>query len=358
MKIRGVLLILCILFVALLLGGCFQGEQAFEEIDVPDESIIYEDELDELWEEDDNVETDDKKQVTESVETVLRELYLFDADGLVVPQQLELPKTESAALTTLQYLVKDGPVTEMLPNGFQAVLPVGTEILGMNLTDDGTLTIDLSDQFTNYEAKDEVKILEAITHTMTQFDNVERIKLWINGEELSAMPVNGTPISSGYSTDKGINVYVESKPNIHTSKALTVYYPKQYNEQFYFVPVTQYFAIDDENIYETVVHSLIKRPSFMFQSTQVFNDGTQLLESPVLNEGVLQLVFNEAVLKDKAQSMIADEVVETLVKSLTALEEVEAVQVKVKDKSTIVSETGKAYDRPVTIQDIEPMEKM
>lgn len=341
------------------MAGCLQGEQTFEEIDVPEESVIFEDDdSGEGEDEGGDSEEDAIGDAIESEETVLREIYLFDAEGFVVPQKLEIPKTESVALTTLQYMVKNGPVTEILPNGFQAVLPVDTEILGVNLKEDGTLIIDFSEEFTEYEGKDEVKILEAMSHTMTQFEKVERIKLWINGEELNEMPVNGTPISSGYSPDKGINVYVDGKPNIHTSKAITVYYPKQYHEQFYHVPVTQYFDTKDNNIYEMVISSLMKGPFFGTDTMQVFNDGTQLIEEPTLQEGVLQLVFNDAVLKDEEKAMIADDVMQTLVKTLTTFEEIEAVDVKVADRQVIVSESGTTYDRPVQLSDIDTLEKM
>lgn len=364
LKIRGVLLFVLLMIVAVVFSGCFKGEQTFEEIDVPEETVMYED--DESPELDANRDSDADEEgegedvnVSETEETVLREIYLIDADGFVVPQMLEIPKTESAALTTLQYMVKDGPVTEMLPNGFQAVLPAHTEIFGMNLEEDGTLTIDVSEQFTNYDAKDEVKILEAMSHTMTQFENIERIKLWINGEELSEMPLNGTPISQGYSPTKGINVFLDGKPNLHSSKVLTVYYPKQYHEQFYHVPVTQYFDADtDDELFAAVVQSVMTSPKFGVQAMQVFNDGTKLVETPVLNEGVLQLVFNEAILKDEEQAMLADEVMQTLVKSLTAHEAVEAVHVKVEDTSVLVNERGTTYDRPVTLQDIQAQEKM
>lgn len=362
MKIRGVLLFVCILLVVAIVSGCFKGEQTFDEIDVPEETVMYEDDESLGLDVDGNPDTEDADSVVdvnETEETILREVYLLDADGFVVPQMLEIPKTESAALTTLQYMVKDGPVTEILPNGFQAVLPAHTEILGMNLGEDGTLIIDVSEQFTNYDAKDEVKILEAMSHTMTQFDTVERIKLWINGEELSEMPLNGTPISQGYSPTKGINVFLDGKPNLQTSKALTVYYPKQYHEQFYHVPVTQYFdAQTDDELFSAVVQSVMTSPKFGVDAMQVFNDGTKLVETPVLNEGVLQLVFNEAILKDEEQGMLADEVMQTLVKSLTAHEAVEAVQVKVEDQSVLVNERGTTYDRPVTLQDIQAEEKM
>src|SRR5690606_31953708 len=109
--------------------------------------------------EEENGEQDEGLEIVESEETVVRELYLLDASGMVVPQTLELPRTESAAKQAAEYLVIDGPVTELLPNGFQAVLPAGTEILGVNLEEDGTLIVDVSEDFKNYEAEDELKIL-------------------------------------------------------------------------------------------------------------------------------------------------------------------------------------------------------
>lgn len=82
------------------------------------------------------------------------------------------------------------------------------------------------------------------------------------------------------------------------------------------------------------------------------------MEKPLLDKGVLQLVFNNAILKDETEGVIADEVMETIIKSVSALEEVEAVDVKVENKSTIVSESGVTYNRPVTLNDIKAEEKM
>ena len=110
------------------------------------------------------------------------ELYLIDKNGLVVPQTLELPKTESVAKQALEYLVKNGPVTEMLPNGFQAVLPADTKI-SVNVKDK-VATVDFSNEFKNYQAEDELKILQSITWTLTQFDSIEKVKLQMNGHPL------------------------------------------------------------------------------------------------------------------------------------------------------------------------------
>lgn len=354
MQKKKLLLVQLLIVLGLLLGGCFKGEQTFEEVDVPEDVTIVDEEGEET-EGDDPIEDE---EVIETDETVARELYLIDASGMVVPQTLELPKTESAAMQALEYLVKDGPVTEILPNGFQAVLPAGTEIIGLNLQEDGTLIVDVSEEFKNYEANEEVKILQAMTHTLTQFDSVNKIKLWINGENLNEMPVNGTPISEGYSKSNGINIYAKDQPSVMHSKVVTVHYPKQYNDNLYFVPMTQYINDDNEDVFTTIVEALMEGPSYEIQALHVFNDNTELLNKPVLHDGVLQLEFSQEILKDEKNAVIADDVVETLVRSLTEQEDVEAVEIKVENKEKVVNENGTTYDKPVTKNDINQSEKM
>lgn len=352
MRKSGVLLVFFTLMI--LLSGCFQGEQTFEEIDVPEEFSIVDEEGNEITNETIDSDSD---EVTETEETVAREIYLFDADGFVVPQTIEIPKTKSAAMTVLEYMVKDGPVTELLPNGFQAVLPAGTEILGLNLEDDGTLIIDVSEQFKNYRAEDEVKILQAMTYTLTQFDNIERIKLWINGENQLEMPVNGTPISEGYSRQKGINVMAPVRPSLISSEPVTIYYPKKYHDEFYFVPVTEHKDVSKEDLFTVIVNSLIEGPSFELQAAQVFNEQSNLVTKPVLHNGVLQLQFNEAVLADSEKNVIADEVMQTLVTSLTAIDDIDAIDVNVENKEFLVNEAGTTYDKPVNANDLRNLQE-
>src|SRR5690625_2164378 len=174
-------------------------------------------------------------------ETVPRQLYLIDANGLVAAQTLELPAPESneVAQQVLEHLVKGGPVTPMLPNGFQAVLPEGTEVNGVNLQGDGTMIVDFSSEFSECEAEDEVQIVESVTHTLTQYENVHQVQLRMNGHPLREMPVNGTPIGEGYSRVNGINV-MDTDLNLMNSQAVTMYYPAEHNENRYYVPVTQY----------------------------------------------------------------------------------------------------------------------
>ncbi len=354
MQKNGVLLLL-IMTLIFVLGGCFQGEQNVKEIDVPEDvEVIEEEQADETDVDEEKDDADD----TESPETVEREIYVLDADGMVVPQTFELPKSESAAMQVLEYMVIDGPITELLPNGFQAVLPAETTILGVNLKEDGTLIVDVSEEFEQYEADNEQKIIQAMTHTLTQFNDVERIKLWMNGHELTEMPVEGTPISEGYSRANGINIMTTTKPDVLHSEVATVFFPKQQQDEVYYVPVTQYFDGQEGDMLTSIIESLLRQPQTDQQFVNVFNDETTLLKKPNVRDGVVQLEFSEHILQEQENAIIANDVMETLVRTLTEQEGIEAVEVMVNDETTLLNEEGLKYEQPVTAEDFTQSEKM
>ena len=154
---------------------------------------------------------------------VERELYVFDHQGYVIPITIPLPYTESVARQALEYLVVDGPVTPYLPDGTRAVLPAGTEV-DVNITGDGTAIVDFSKEFATYAPEDEKGILEALTWTLTQFESINDIVIWINGYPQDYMPVNQTPISKQLSRKDGINVEVARGTYVGNSSAVTLYF--------------------------------------------------------------------------------------------------------------------------------------
>ncbi|SEO79366.1 germination protein M [Amphibacillus marinus] len=342
-KITG-LRFLIVLISILVLAGCglFTSEETLEQIDMP---VGSEDRGDEVDESEDGLEQGDVEE-----ETVARQLYLLSEEGVVVPHTLALPKIETngVAAQVLEYLVKDGPVTNLLPNGFEAVLPAGTEVLGLNIQEDGTLIIDLSEEFNNYEASKEQQIIQAMTHTLTQFDNVERIKLWVNGFEQTEMPVAGTVMAEGYSRANGINIMEVDGIDLLNSEAITVYYPAQLGPNFYYVPVTQHVEVDSLNKYSSIVQTLLEGPSYGTNLLHVFNPNIELVEVSELDDGVLSIEFSEEILADVNEAYIAEEVMETLVLTLTDQPDVSAVSVTVENIDQIFNEHGVPYSEPVT----------
>ncbi|GGP13434.1 GerMN domain-containing protein [Oceanobacillus neutriphilus] len=339
--------------ILVLLAGCFNGEQSSKEVDPPQNAeAVYGEET---------VDGEDAAATPDEAEdTVSRELYLIDSNGMVASQTVELPVPESnqVAQQVIEYLVKGGPITPMLPNGFQAVLPEETEVLGLDLQEDGTIVVDLSGEFSEYEASSELPIIEAVTYTLTQFDNVQKVKLRVEGEDLAEMPVNGTPLNNGYTRANGINLINNDTLDYFSSNPVTMFYPVEKENNRYYVPVTQYVKMDDENDIAGIVNELIEGPGYQNNVLNVFNPEAALTAEPVVEEGVANLVFNEGILMDQEQHVISDEVMETIVRTLTAQPNVDAVNVQVENVDEVFNENGEPYSEPVSAQLFTPSEEL
>lgn len=349
MRTEKKLIVIAFFCAIVLLGGCFKKE-SLEEMDVPQDDDILQ-----------TLEETQDDELINDADMVARQLYFIDAYGMVASQTIELPLEASHQVATqvLEHLVVGGPVTSKIPNGFRSVLPEGTEILGLNIQEDGIIVVDVSEEFTEYQPEDEIRILEAMTFSLTQFDNIDKMKLRVNGYEQEVMPVNGTPIGSGYTRARGINVMHTDTIDYTQSEAVTMYYPSEYNDSRYYVPVTQYIHQNEEDKYRTLIEALIDGPKYStLQITHVFNPQTELTDLPVLTDGILEIEFNDRILKDADKAIISDEVMETLVRTLTEDQSVEAVHIKVENIETIQNELGEVYDEPVTKEMFSPKEKI
>ncbi|MDR6122162.1 germination protein M [Bacillus sp. SLBN-46] len=286
-----------------------------------------------------------KKENAENV--VKTELYLIDKNGYVVPQTLALPKTSSVAKQALEYLVANGPVSELLPNDFRAVLPEDTE-LSVDINKEGVATVNFSKEFKNYQPEDEMKILQSVTWTLTQFNNVKSVKLKMNGHDLTEMPVNGTPISENLSRATGINYDTTDVVDITNTKPVTVYYIGGEEGSYYYVPVTRRVSASETNNIVAVVNELIKGPSEKSNLVSEFMSDVKLLEAPKYEDGKVTLNFNENIYGSFKEKVISQNLLDALVLSLTEQTGVEKVAVQVKGKAELKNDKGKKLTEPVT----------
>ncbi|GAB7388706.1 spore germination protein GerM [Bacillaceae bacterium] len=294
--------------------------------------------------------TDGDKEETGAA-TYKTTIYVQDANGYVVPFTVNVRKTEGQAKEVLRYLVKGGPVESLLPDGFSAVLPEGTKILGM-VVKDGAATVDFSPEFKNYDAKDEQRIVDAITWTLTEFASIDSVKIWINGYPQDVMPVNGTPISS-LSRENGINLELASNVKIGQTSPVTLYFQGQTEGGFtYFVPVTR--LVDEKlDTAQAAIEQLIKGPR---QGTNLFSallPSTKLIH--IKQEGDTVVAnFDETILKFDSGKASPD-AMQSIVLSLTESTGAKKVQILVNGKGNVVAD-GIDYSKPVTRPvDINPV---
>lgn len=328
-----------ILAASVLSAGCGLFGKDKEKLDPPDVSYLKEGEK--------LGATETETAGEEAAETMMTDLYLIDAHGFVVSQTLALPKKTGAARQALEHLVTDGPVSDMLPNGFRTVLPAGTSV-DVDIKD-GKAIVDFSEEFTEYNAKDEEKIMQAVTWTLTQFDSVQSVELRVNGTPLDKMPVNGTPISpDGLSRADGINTQLSDVVDITNSRPITVYYLAQAVDTQYYVPVTRRVSNTMSDDVEAAVQELIEGPGITTALFSGLIGDVKLLEKPKVENKNVTLNFNAEVLGSVGKNVIADEVLQSIVLSLTEQTDIESVSIMVDGKAELVNEDGEALTAPVT----------
>ncbi len=284
----------------------------------------------------------------EKAGTSQTEIYLIDANGYVVPQTLTLPKAENEAKQALEYMVANGPVSEILPNGFKAVLPPDTSINSVDIKD-GVATVDFSKEFKEYKAEEETSILEAVTWTLTQFEGVKKVKLQIEGTALKEMPVNKTAIPSNTSRNIGINTDTTESSDIMNTRPVTVYFMAGDTDNYYYVPVTKRISNAEGDV-EAVLASLIKGPGYSTPLVSEFRPDTELLDEPSVKDGVVSLNFNESIYSsfDGEEKVVSQHLLNELVLSLTEQKGIDKVDVQVNGEYDLMQEDGKKLTEPVS----------
>lgn len=329
-------------FLAIFLSGCgLLDSLKKEEIDPP-QTVTYTDD-EEATTIEEMSEEESKEAGDEGEGTVKTELYLIDKNGYVVPRTFALPKKESVAKQALEYLVKDGPVTELLPNGFSAVLPPDTEMT-VDIKD-GTAIVDFNNEFKNYKEEDELKILQSVTWTLTQFDSIDNVKLMINGVELKEMPVGGTPIGNPLSRELGINHDTADVIDITGTEAATVYYIGGEEDSYYYVPVTK--RVEEKTI-ENIVAELVKGPAHSSGLLTDFMPDVELNGDPVVEDGKVILDFNDSIYGSFEEKIISQHVLNMLALTLTEQEGIDSVAITVNGEAELVRESGEKLAEPVT----------
>lgn len=144
----------------------------------------------------------------------VRESTLFVADGqavYVLPISYPVPWEEGIAKAVVSHLVEGGPAHQFLATrGLRGVLPAGTRVLGMAINE-GVAIADFSEELLNTaDSTHERLLLDSLTYTLTEFDSIDKVTLWVNGQPISEM-THGTLVAPTLSRARGINTQASAK---------------------------------------------------------------------------------------------------------------------------------------------------
>jgi germination protein M len=274
-----------------------------------------------------------------------RRVYLLNDKGIVVPLSVSFVKKDDLAeeLVYITTLLRAG--SPVVKGNIHPILNKDVKINSLKI-ENRVLTIDFSAEFANYAAKDELRILEALAWTYSQYNEVGSLKISVDGTVLTHMPINKTPIPNPLNRDIGINNHIFRR-EMNTTSVIT-FFETKLNDKTVYVPVTKGVALDGTFL-NTVTKHLTDEASILSGLKTVKEFENVEIVSATLKEGnILELELGVSALVD--ETSISKELYDLLVIHYTQVNNIESVSIIVEGEAMQIS--GYDEDEVIPISSI------
>ncbi len=226
-------------------------------------------------------------------------------------------------------LLLEGPKTE----GYKAVIPSDVKLKGVSLEkeEEGTVNIDLSKEYLSLRKKDsphsdELLARYSIICTLCQFEEIKKVKIYIDGKDMLALSGDNEILSAMGSN----NIMIDSPSSVDTKteKFVTLYFTDKNGVNLY--PETHKATMADNSLEKTVVNELIRGP-VSGSYARTFPESVQLI-SVETTGGICFVNFSGAFMPKEDDSFSQRTAVYSVVNSLTRLPDIEKVQILIDGK--------------------------
>lgn len=267
------------------------------------------------------LEVDKNYNYEESIEK--ESVYLIDKYEYVSKVMLPIENDDilEQAKSKIQYLIIDSENIDNIPNGFRPIIPLGTEILNLELKEK-ILTINFSKEFLNISKNDEEKMIEALIYSLTDIKGIERLIIKIDGKLLEKLPKSEKILPNILDRSYGINKIYDFSSLTNLTKT-TIYYLNIINDNVYYTPVTKINNDDREKI--TVIIDELKSNLVYQSNLSSYLSAVAELKSYEIVENVMHLTFNEKILNNLKSKDILEEVKYTISMSVEENYDVDSV---------------------------------
>ena len=254
-------------------------------------------------------------------------IYLLDHNNYLARTSVIINDTdiELKAKDLLNILIKDSKDEDKIPNGFKGIIPSNTEILSLEYKDK-LIKVNFNKYLLDVKKEYEEKIIEAIVYTLTSIENVEKVIIYIEGDILSILPQTKKNLPSTLDRSYGINKEYNIKSYKDVNK-VTIYYLNNYNDNYYYVPVTKYIN-DSREKSEIIIDELSNMDNNL---KSYLNSNTVLLTSKIEDNKIL-LNFNKYIFDNIDERNILEEVKNSISLSMKENYNIEEVVFEFEEK--------------------------
>lgn len=250
--------------------------------------------------------------------------YFKDSDGYLVPVMKRIPWEDGIARTTINNMIDTSELRESLSNtGLQPLIPMGTEILGLSISDTGLCKIDFSSEIRNVASqKDEENLIKGIVYTLTEFPAINEVQLMVDGQIRSVLhdsvainkPIARENINLLGSEDEG-------------SSKVVVYYKGGEENNDYFIPVTIPTMAPMANVY-TALDLLFDGPPADTSLKSEIPNGVKL-QAVEIKEGTAFVDINVDNIQGLADDVVLDDIIKNIGLTLSQFGEIDSVELLV-----------------------------
>lgn len=334
-----------LLAIPLLLSGCgIFGSQGAAQIDPPPANVEAQ-----MLQTTDQVNQTSSSGKTSSENTNQATVYLKNDQGLLAPVSLNLPQgsKEGKLNQLMESLVQEGTYASSIPEGFQGVLPKGTQVTNVSVDKRQKLAVvEFTKPFTNYDVKDERKIMEAITWTLTDNPDVQNVQLWVDGQKLNEMPVGHIPLNQPLNRTVGINLELTPGANVSQTSPVTVYFSSSTKSGVpYFVPVTRLVPAGEDSV-KAALAQLIEGPVQGDGLQQVLTSNTSVEQVETAKDGIVTVSLKDDMFKPGEK--VPAQLLQSLVLTVTENTKSGKVRIWMNGSKNVVGDDNQKYSEPVS----------
>ena len=256
-------------------------------------------------------------------------IYLLDENNYLVKTKvlLDSEKTEDKIKSIINNLTISS--NTKFPDKLKGLISKDTELKSVTIEND-LVSLDFTKEFMDVKEEDSLKLIESLVYSITELENINKINISIEGNNLETYPNTSKKIFQPLTRDIGINKEYDYTSLKDLTK-VTIYYQELIDEETYYVPVTKYLNNEEnKDKINIIVEELTTSYIYEDNLRSILNENVELIGKEFVDNDLLILDFNNALFDN--DSKIKEEVLYMLSSSAFANYDVNTVSFRVDGK--------------------------
>lgn len=267
-------------------------------------------------------------------------LYVLDADNDVVPLMIN-DKSKNKIEDKIKYVIDN--TIKISNSNFYSIINNEVKVNTIAIKD-GICSIDFNSAILNVDKGKELRLLEVLTWSMLQFNEVKRVEVSVDGKLVDK--INNIPVPSVLTKDIGINNFERVEEYLHESVSLTYYLVKDIDGKKFYVPKT-IRVVSGQDI-NSKAKQVLSQISVSSNLSSIYNDNEIMIsDKVVLSDNCVEVNVNDKLLS--SDNVAKEDIYKSLVLSYAEVFNVDNVLLKVNDE--VVNLHGSNSEK-VNVKDI------